>query len=65
VEDMKTYKVMRSYAPVGKVSDQVKLKDNKFTQDLLKQGIITELKIVEPEEFKAKPKRKPRAKKAD
>jgi hypothetical protein len=59
---MKTYKVMRGYAPVGKAGEQVQLKDDRFTQSLLKQGIIAELKIEAPTETK---KRKPRAKKAD
>jgi hypothetical protein len=53
---------MRGYAPVGKAGEQVQLKDDRFTQSLLKQGIIAELKIEAPTETK---KRKPRAKKAD
>lgn len=59
---MKTYKVLRSYAPVGEAGKQVKLKDGKFTDDLLKAEIIAEIKVTEPTETK---KRKPRAKKAD
>jgi hypothetical protein len=61
---MKTYKVMRSYKPVGNAGDKVQLKQDRFTEQLLAQGIITELKVVEPEETKTT-KRKPRAKKAD
>jgi hypothetical protein len=59
---MKTYKVMRGYAPVGSVGEKVKLKDDKFTNSLLSQGIIAELKVTEPTEKK---KSKPRVKKAD
>lgn len=59
---MKTFKVMRTYAPVGEAGKQVKLKDDKFTQSMLEQGIIAELKVAEPTEKKT---RKPRAKKAD
>lgn len=59
---MKTFKVLRSYAPVGEAGKQVKLKDDKFTQDLLKAEIIAEIKVTEPTEKKT---RKPRAKKAD
>lgn len=59
---MKTYKVMRSYAPVGSAGEQVKLKDDKFTADMLSSGIIAELKVDAPTETK---KRKPRSKKVD
>lgn len=59
---MKTFKVLRSYAPVGEAGKQVKLKDDKFAQDLLKTEIIAEIKVTEPTEKKT---RKPRAKKAD
>lgn len=59
---MKTFKVMRTYAPVGEAGKQVNLKDDKFTQSMLEQGIIAEIKVVAPNEKKT---RKPRAKKAD
>lgn len=60
---MKTFKVLRSYAPVGMAGKQVQLKEqDRFTQDLLKQEIIAEVKIEAPTEKKT---RKPRAKKAD
>ena len=59
---MKTYKVMRTYAPVGEAGKQVKLEENKFTGELLTAGIIAELKVEAPTEKKT---RKPRAKKAD
>jgi hypothetical protein len=59
---MKTYKVLRGYAPVGEAGKQVKLKDGKFVDDLLKAEIIAEIKVTEPTEKKT---RKPRAKKAD
>lgn len=59
---MKTFKVLRSYAPVGEAGKQIQLKDDKFAQDLLKSEIIAEIKVTEPTEKKT---RKPRAKKAD
>ena len=59
---MKTFKVMRTYAPVGEAGDKVQLKEDKFTAGLLSTGIIAELKVTEPTEKKA---RKPRAKKAE
>ena len=59
---MKTFKVMRTYAPIGEVNSQVQLKDDKFTQSMLAQGIIAEIKVTAPTEKKT---RKPRAKKAN
>lgn len=59
---MKTFKVMRTYGPVGEAGKQVKLKEDKFTQSLLNQGIIAELKVSEPTEKKTT---KSRSKKAD
>lgn len=59
---MKTYKVMRTYLPIGEAGTQKQMPDDKFTRSMLDIGIIAEIKVVEPNEKKA---RKPRAKKAD
>lgn len=59
---MKTYKVMRTYLPIGEAGTQKQMPDDKFTRDMLAAGIIAELKVEQPIEKKA---RKPRAKKAD
>ena len=57
---MKTYKVLIT-STLGKSGQLVELPDNSQTNERLKKGIVAEVKIVEPEETKAK--RKPRAKK--
>ena len=57
---MKTYKVLIT-STLGISGQFVKLPDNSQTKERLKKGIVAEVKIVQPEETKAK--RKPRAKK--
>jgi len=57
---MKTYKVLIT-STLGKSGQLVELPDNSQTNERLKKGIVAEVKIVAPEETKAK--RKPRAKK--
>ena len=58
---MKTYKVLIT-STLGTSGQLVKLPDNSQTNERLKKGIVAEVKIVAPEETKAKT-RKPRAKK--
>ena len=57
---MKQYKVLIA-STLGKSGDLVTLPDNSQTVERLKKGIVCEVKIIEPEEIKAK--RKVRAKK--
>ena len=54
---MKDYKVLIT-STIGRAGDIVTLQNTSQTQERLKKGIICELKIVQPEETKAKPKRR-------
>ena len=54
---MKTYKVLIT-STLGTAGDLVALPENSQTQERLKKGIVCELKVIEPEEVKAKRTRK-------
>ena len=56
-DNMKDYKVLIT-SIIGRAGDIVTLQNTSQTQERLKKGIICELKIVQPEETKAKPKRR-------
>ena len=56
-DNMKDYKILIT-STIGRAGDIVTLQNTSQTQERLKKGIICELKIVQPEETKAKPKRR-------